>query len=677
MNMNRLLMKCAALIAALAPLSGFSQTPQFSAGQVLTAGQLNAAFASVLPLSGGSLTGPLIAPSLTSANATITGGSISGTPIDFGSQIKSGGQNGISVGVANVSPGGNQGPVFVGPAAGASYTMSNPGPVGLGAQALMSLSQPWAEVTAVGTWAGRYLTTGNYSTAIGMNALGAETTGSYFTAIGNDSMRNEWGGSQSTAVGTNSMRNGAPQFSGAYGFRAMYGNGVSLTFGGTPTVGDVVSVQMSSASPDVTNSPHTVTYTVKTGDTLTSIAQGVASAINASPLTGTKINMQALVSAVSGGPPAVALDFPGTHTTGWAVTVTPSVSGAATETISVGNGAAQLASIAIGQDAMFGAAMGAANYNIAIGFTTFPFVTSGSQNICLGTSSCFSETTGSRNLEFGFLAGQSLNGGTDNVLIGDQVAKSATAGNDNVVVGSNAGNGMTSGNDNVIVGGNAGATGNGCITSGSNNVQIGRSMCVPSPTATGQMSIQNIIYGTGNNGAGSTVSSGNIGIGSTAPAARLEVKGIDTSAGTSAFRVTDSTGKNLLKINDDGSTLSGAAAVANVTGLMGNQSNQQIYSVPANGFYCVSAYNVVTTAATTSSTLPNVQILWTDADSSAVPNYSTTSNTGNTAGTYNSGQVCIYAKGGTSINYQTSGYASSGATSMAYAVHVRVYYGAN
>ncbi|KVH29602.1 hypothetical protein WS88_34675 [Burkholderia cepacia] len=511
-----------------------------------------------------------------------------------------------------------------------------------------------------------------------MNALGAETTGSYLTAIGNDSMRNTLGGSQSTAVGTNSLRNGAPQFNNAFGFRAMYGNGVSLTLGGTPTVGDVVSVQMSSTSPDVTNSPHTASYTVQTGDTLTTIAQGLANAINVSPLTGTKINMQALVSAVSGGPPAVALDFPGTHTTGWAVTATPSVSGAATETVTVGNGATGIANVAIGQDAMFGAAMGAANYNVAIGFTALPFITSGVQNLCIGTSSCYSETTGYRNLEFGFLAGQSLNGATDNVLIGDQVAKSATAGNDNVVVGSNAGNGMTTGNDNVIIGGNAGATGNGCVTSGSNNVQIGRSMCVPSPTGTGQLSIQNIIYGTGNNGFGGNVSTGNIGIGQTAPQARLDVKGTDTSGGTPAFRVTDSAGRELFKVSDDGSTLSGARAVANATGLTANQTNQQIYSVPANGFYCVSAYAVVTTAASTSSTLPNVQILWTDADTGVVPTYLTSTNTGNAVGTtYNSGQVCMYAKGGTSINYQTNSYASSGATAMAYAVHVRVYFGVN
>ncbi|WP_249201284.1 hypothetical protein [Burkholderia cenocepacia] len=71
---------------------------EFSAGQILTASELNAAFASTLPIAGGTLTGPLTVPTLTvtgstalssfsSPNATITGGSISGlsSPISFAS----------------------------------------------------------------------------------------------------------------------------------------------------------------------------------------------------------------------------------------------------------------------------------------------------------------------------------------------------------------------------------------------------------------------------------------------------------------------------------------------------------------------------------------------------------------------------------------------------------------
>lgn len=64
---------------------------QFAPGQVLTAGQLNAEFANVLPLAGGTLTGPLTVPTLTAttalntAHANITGGTIIGlsSPLGF------------------------------------------------------------------------------------------------------------------------------------------------------------------------------------------------------------------------------------------------------------------------------------------------------------------------------------------------------------------------------------------------------------------------------------------------------------------------------------------------------------------------------------------------------------------------------------------------------------------
>lgn len=64
-----------------------SSNAQFTAGQTLTAGQLNSQFALYLPTSGGTLTGPLVVPALSSANATISGGTIAGlsAPIPFAS----------------------------------------------------------------------------------------------------------------------------------------------------------------------------------------------------------------------------------------------------------------------------------------------------------------------------------------------------------------------------------------------------------------------------------------------------------------------------------------------------------------------------------------------------------------------------------------------------------------
>ena len=72
------------LVGLLALSLSVAAFAQFAPGQILTAAQLNAAFANVLPIAGGTLTGPLTVPTLTAttalntAHANITGGTISG-----------------------------------------------------------------------------------------------------------------------------------------------------------------------------------------------------------------------------------------------------------------------------------------------------------------------------------------------------------------------------------------------------------------------------------------------------------------------------------------------------------------------------------------------------------------------------------------------------------------------
>lgn len=73
---------------------------QFSAGQILTAGQLNTQFALYVPIAGGTLTGPLTVPTLNTANAAITGGSISGLSSPL--PVASGG-TGVSTAAAELS----------------------------------------------------------------------------------------------------------------------------------------------------------------------------------------------------------------------------------------------------------------------------------------------------------------------------------------------------------------------------------------------------------------------------------------------------------------------------------------------------------------------------------------------------------------------------------------------
>jgi hypothetical protein len=122
------------------------------------------------------------------------------------------------------------------------------------------------------------------------------------------------------------------------------------------------------------------------------------------------------------------------------------------------------------------------------------------------------------------------------------------------------------------------------------------------------------------------------------------------------------------------------AASSNLTAQQANVSTTTLFTPVANGFYRLSVYLVVTQAATTSSTLPQLQVLYTDADTSVAETFIiTTQNTGNVVGAANgtaSGNPVIggglNAKGGVAIQFNTINYASVGATPMQFAVHIRL-----
>lgn len=88
------------LVGLLALSLSVIANAQFAPGQVLTAAQLNSAFAAVLPIAGGTLTGPLTVPTLTvttalnTAHAAITGGTITGLSAPL--PVASGGTNAAS-----------------------------------------------------------------------------------------------------------------------------------------------------------------------------------------------------------------------------------------------------------------------------------------------------------------------------------------------------------------------------------------------------------------------------------------------------------------------------------------------------------------------------------------------------------------------------------------------------
>lgn len=127
-------------------------------------------------------------------------------------------------------------------------------------------------------------------------------------------------------------------------------------------------------------------------------------------------------------------------------------------------------------------------------------------------------------------------------------------------------------------------------------------------------------------------------------------------------------------------------AKADLTAQAANIGVTTLYAVPASGagMYRLSAYLVITQAATVSSTMPQVQAIWTDNDSAAAAPASsfTLTNTTNTLGAgsastvaaQNAGSIIINAKASTNIQFSTTGYASSGATPMQYAIHIKLEY---
>ena len=114
-----------------------------------------------------------------------------------------------------------------------------------------------------------------------------------------------------------------------------------------------------------------------------------------------------------------------------------------------------------------------------------------------------------------------------------------------------------------------------------------------------------------------------------------------------------------------------------------NIGSTLLYAVPAGlgGQYRVTCSIVITQAATTSSTLPACEVVWTNADTNTVE--PTTSLTGTSSanvvgGNQGSGGALggnlISVKAGTNINFATLGYASVGATAMQFTIHVRLEY---
>lgn len=144
-------------------------------------------------------------------------------------------------------------------------------------------------------------------------------------------------------------------------------------------------------------------------------------------------------------------------------------------------------SVTIGGSKLFGGPN-----NVFLGASTGNFTLSGISNVIIGPGSATQITTGA-----------------GNVSIGSSSLSFCETGSRNIAIGSGPLGNLNTGSDNIAIGNQAA----GNITSASKGVWIGTQINAQSTTSDGQLSIQNIIFGTGNTASGTTVSSGEIGIG--------------------------------------------------------------------------------------------------------------------------------------------------------------------
>jgi hypothetical protein len=118
-----------------------------------------------------------------------------------------------------------------------------------------------------------------------------------------------------------------------------------------------------------------------------------------------------------------------------------------------------------------------------------------------------------------------------------------------------------------------------------------------------------------------------------------------------------------------------AQAPTQITGLAGNVAPTAIYTTPAvAGHYRICVHEELTRAATSRSTIPWVQIIYTSSLDS-ISRISTIIQSHNQNATFYSASGCtgpLFTAASSKIQYQTGNYASVGATTLQYALSFSV-----
>lgn len=216
-----------------------------------------------------------------------------------------------------------------------------------------------------------------------------------------------------------------------------------------------------------------------------------------------------------------------------------------------------LGSTAFGYKALLGSTNVAnSGLNTAIGYRVLTIDSTGAANTGVGANVMLANTTGSSNVGVGQSALLANNSGSSNIAVGQSSLVANTSSSNNIAIGQGSLRGLTGSGagNNIGLGFNVAST----STSGINNIAIGYDIALPKLTGSNQLDIGNLIFGTGINGEGTSVSNGSIAIGTSTPYSRLTVWGPDSAASTSAFLVANNASTTEFAVLDNGNaTLAG------------------------------------------------------------------------------------------------------------------------
>jgi hypothetical protein len=232
------------------------------------------------------------------------------------------------------------------------------------------------------------------------------------------------------------------------------------------------------------------------------------------------------------------------------------------------------------------------------------------------------------------------------------------------------------------------------LTIGANNLQIGQHVSISGITPSGYNVADAVVTNTGGGGTqimyalasnpGAWSSGGTVivsGVSAAAGMLAIDHAGAIWTyySGTWHQGIGTITSLGLIgSYNSMALAANGLATINGSTDLTGQTANigstNLVASAPANGLYILVVTITVDTAASTSSTLPAVSISYTDQSNNVMAGPVTVENNGNTLTTTVTALVPMSVKAGTAISFSTSGYASVGATHMAYSLRLRWIY---